>query len=69
MANDVRVLIEWSVAFGIVEEGPRALWIWARAGRLQTTVDHGELSVAESAAVNAWLETAQARFDAALARR
>lgn len=69
MPNDVRVLIEWGVAFGIAEEGPRALWIWAKAGRLRTTIDDGELSVAETAAVNDWLEAAQARFDAALARR
>jgi hypothetical protein len=65
--DDVRILIEWAVSLGIVE-GPRSLWIWARAGRLQVTVDDGELSTAERTAVNAWLEAAQARFDAALSQ-
>jgi hypothetical protein len=69
MPDDVRVLIEWAVAFGIAEQGPRVLWIWARAGRLRFTVDHGELSIAERAAVDDWLKAAQARFAAALGRR
>ena len=68
MPDDVRVLIEWRVSFGVVE-GSRSLWIWARAGQLQTTVDGGELSSAESSAVGDWLLAAQARFNAALARR
>lgn len=68
-AEDVRVLTEWRVAFGITEDGPRALWIWARDRRLQTIVDHGALSVAERAAVDDWLAAAQARFDASLGQR
>jgi len=67
--EDVRVLIEWRVALGLTEDGPRALWIWARDGRLATTIDHGELSAAERAAVDAWLRDAQARFEAAAAQR
>lgn len=69
LPNDVRVLIELGVSLGIMDEGGRALWIWARGGRLQTTIDNGELSPAEAAAVREWSEAAQARFDEALSRR
>lgn len=62
LPNDVRVLREWHVSFGIAEEGPRALWISARAGRLEITVDNGELNAEERAALNAWLEPANVRF-------
>jgi hypothetical protein len=66
--DDLRVLMEWNVAFGISEDrGPRSLWISATAGRLEITVDNGELSVAEQAAIDAWVAAAQARFSAALA--
>ena len=69
-AGDLRVLLEWGVAFGIAEdEGPRSLWISSSAGRLEITVDNGELSAAEQAAVDAWLAGAQARFTAGLAHR
>jgi hypothetical protein len=67
--EDVRVLIEWRVALGLTADGPRALWIWARDGRLETQVNHGDLSAAERAAVDDWLRTAQPRYQAALARR
>src|SRR4029453_17186745 len=60
--GDERVLAEWRVAFGIKEPGPRALWISARAGTLQITVEGGELSATERAAVDRWLEAAQLRF-------
>lgn len=69
MQNDVRVLTEWGVAFGIVEDGPRSLWIWAADGRLQVKVDDGELTPTEAAAVRHWLERSQTLFDAALASR
>lgn len=69
LANDVRVLIEWRVAFAVSGDGPRMLWISARDGRLQITVDHGELNVAEAAAVDDWLKMAQARFAASLGGR
>ena len=69
MPDDIRVLIEWGVSFGLLVEDGRSLWIWSRGGRLQSTVDNGELSAAESDGVNGWLEVAQARFDAALAAR
>lgn len=69
MPSDVRVLSEWGVAFGIIEDGPRSLWIWAAEGRLQIKVDDGELSSAEAAAVRDWLERSQTQFDAALASR
>jgi hypothetical protein len=62
LTNDVRILSEWHVAFGIREEGPSSLWIGARAGRLEFTVDHGELTTREKAAVNEWLEAANIRF-------
>jgi len=66
--DDVRMLIEWHVALGLEEGGPRVLWIWARDGQLQTRVNHGALSAAESTAVDQWRAAAQARFAAALAR-
>lgn len=69
MQSDVRVLSEWGIAFGIIEDGPRSLWIWAADGRLQVKVDDGELSSAEAAAVRDWLERSQTQFDAALASR
>jgi hypothetical protein len=66
---DVRVVIELGVSFGIVDEAGRALWISARDGRLQTTIDGGELSSTEAAAVSHCSALAQARFDEALSRR
>jgi len=69
LADDIRVLLEWNVAFGILEPGQRMLWVSATAGRLQITVDDGELNAAEQAAVDAWVATSQARFTAALTRR
>ncbi len=67
MPSDIRVLTEWGVAFGIIEDGPRSLWIWMEDGRLQVTVDDGELTPAEAAAVSEWLESSQAQVDAAFA--
>lgn len=66
LAEDVRVLTAWGISFGIAEEGPRALWISARRGRLRTTVDHGRLSRVERAALDRWLRVAQLRFNEAL---
>lgn len=68
LPDDVRVLIEWGVAFGIAN-GPRNLWVSAFHGRLEVTVDDGELNASEQSAVDDWLATAQARFTAALTRR
>ena len=65
--DDVRVLIELSLAFGVVDEAGRSLWIYAEDGRLKTQLDDGKLSSAEKAGVKAWLEAAQLRFTAALA--
>jgi hypothetical protein len=67
--SDVRVLTEWGVALGLVESGPRTLWIYAADGRLKVTVDDGELTPAEAAAVRDWLEKSQTLFDAALSNR
>jgi len=68
MPGDIRVLIEWRVAFGIAEEGPRSLWISSTAGRLQVTIDDGELNASEQAALDDWVAVAQARFTAAIRR-
>jgi hypothetical protein len=68
LPDDVRMLIEWGVAFGIAN-GPRNLWVSALHGRLEATVDDGELSASEQSAVDDWLATAQPRFTAAVTRR
>lgn len=61
--EDYRVLSEWRLPFGIAEEkGQRALWISARAGRLEVKVDGGKLSTAERAAVRQWIAPANIRF-------
>jgi hypothetical protein len=60
--DDVRVLSELHVAFGIAGDGKRSLWISARAGRLQVTVDGGKLTLAEQRAVDEWLDPANVRF-------
>jgi hypothetical protein len=62
--NDIRVLSEWNVAFGIAEEGGRRrnLWISVSAGRVETRVEGGELSAAERAAVEEWRTPANIRF-------
>lgn len=62
MPNDVRVLSEWRVAFGIAEQGARALWISAEAGRIQIRVDDGELNARERAALDEWLVPANVRL-------
>ena len=69
IGNDLRVLTELGVAFGIIEEGPRSLWLYAADGRLQVQIDSGELSPPEAAAVSDWLARAQGRFDEAPASR
>jgi hypothetical protein len=69
MANDLRVLAELGVAFGIVEDGPRSLWLYTDGDRLQVQVDGGELRPSEATAVNDWLAVAQSRFGKALASR
>ena len=66
--GDERVLIEWGLSFGIAEEGPRALWIWARAGSLQFKIDNGKLNAREKAALKRWREAAQLRYRVALAK-
>ena len=68
LPGDERVLIEWGLSFGIVEDGPRALWIWARAGTLQFKIDDGKLNGREKAALKRWREAAQLRYRAALAK-
>ena len=65
--EDVRVLSEWGVAFGIVEPGPRALWISVNAGIVEVTVDNGKLKASEKAAVKEWREAAQLHYFLALA--
>lgn len=62
--NDIRVLSEWNVAFGIAEEGGRRrnLWISVSAGAVETRVEGGELSAAERAAVEEWRTPANIRF-------
>jgi hypothetical protein len=59
--EDARVPSELGVAF-VVAEGERALWIRPRGGRLKASVEGGELSPEEAAAVDAWLKAAQAGF-------
>lgn len=62
--NDIRVLSEWNVGFGIIEEGGRGrvLWISVDAGRVETRVERGELTAAERAAIEAWRTPANIRF-------
>ena len=67
--DDIRVLSEWRIPFGIAEQGGRTLWIGANAGILETRVEHGELSSAERSAVNQWREAAQLRFFLEVGRR
>lgn len=66
--GDERVLIEWGLSFGIVEDGPRALWIWARAGTLRFKIDNGRLNAREKVALKRWREAAQLRYRLALAK-
>lgn len=66
--DDIRVLTELGTSFGISEDGPRALWIWARNGRLRTRVEHGRLSRAERHMMDEWRRIAQRRFDETLSR-
>jgi hypothetical protein len=65
--EDVRVLIEWRVAFAIHDWGTRALWIMVRAGTLDVTVTNGKLNAREKAAVKEWREAAQLRYVLAVA--
>jgi hypothetical protein len=67
--NDLRVLTELGLAFGIVDDARRSLWIYATAGRLQTRLDEGKLTATEEAQLDAWLIPAQARFERALAAK
>ena len=62
--NDIRVLSEWNLPFGIAEEGGRrrSLWISVRAGGVEARVEGGELSAAERAALEAWRTPANIRF-------
>ena len=66
-ADDIRVLSELGVAFGIVAQGPRVLWISIRAGMVEVMVEHGRLNPSERAAVNSWRSDAQRRFLLAVA--
>jgi hypothetical protein len=68
LPDDVRVLSELGVSFGVMDEAGRSLWIWARAGRLRTMVRNGRLIRSESAALRRWSVIAQRRFAEALAR-
>lgn len=63
LPEDIRVLTELGVSLGWMEEGGRSLWIWSQNGLLQITVDNGDLSPAEAAAVNRWSAVAQSRFE------
>jgi hypothetical protein len=68
--QDIRILTELGVSFGLIEErGRRSLWIWSEDGLLRTEVDNGELSRVEAAAVSHWTASAQPRFEARAARR
>ena len=67
--DDVRVIIELGVPFGIAEGGPRSLWIFVTAGIVKTRVENGQLTRSETARLNDWLETAQRRFILAVAER
>ena len=69
--NDIRVLSEWNLPFGIAEEGgrQRSLWISVRAGAVETKVEGGSLSAAERAAIEAKIALYQFQFDAQSADR
>lgn len=61
--DDVRVLSELGIPFGIVVQGePRTLWLYVEAGQVRYRVEHGDLGIAERAAANRWQEAAERRF-------
>jgi hypothetical protein len=61
-ANDVRVLTELHLPFGVYADG-RTLWIYAAHGQIQTNSDENVLNAIETVALKQWLTKAQARFD------